>query len=343
MAIFSKRSLQEMLYQNGKFLTEDQLKEHVNKLNGSNKNPLAVEWEVIILNTFSKIGYVQYERKMGKGTPDLFFQSKDESNISFLADITTVSDAGYETDSPVKAFIDATKQILKKNGIKLNAFHYEIGGAKEKRSMRLKIPANSQIPSFFKSPDFKGFIARIKENPCSQQNISLASESVEIRFYYNPQGKYFSGTHPSYNTAHSLTNNTIYNALKSKAQQLKKSDYDGTRAIFLCDGGCNLLTSTLHDWQSYSLDKIVNDFFCHYSSIHFILTFAIRETPYNSLDTRRGKFIEIKLFPHPTFVLSNELSAILNKFVAFLPTPVNTVVNAANKVRSGFEKQGNSF
>lgn len=229
MAIFSKRILHEMLNQNAHFLSKKQLREHVNKLNGCDENPLSTEWETIILNTFSKIGCVRYEQSFGGNKhPDLFFQSNDTSNISFLADITTVSDAGYEKNNPVKAFIDEAKRILKKSGVKLNGFHYKIGGVKGKRSMLSKIPATGRFHSFFKSPDFKGFISKIKKDPASQQSMCFVSENVEIRFYYNPQGKYFSGRHPSYNTAHSLTNNPVYNALKSKAQQLKKSDHNGT-------------------------------------------------------------------------------------------------------------------
>ena len=333
-----------MLNQNAHFLSKKQLREHVNKLNGCDENPLSTEWETIILNTFSKIGCVRYEQSFGGNKhPDLSFQSNDTSNISFLADITTVSDAGYEKDSPVKPFIDETKRILGKNGIKLGGVNCEIDSIKGKRSMLAKIPATGQFHSFFKSSDFKGFIAKIKKDPTSQQSMSFVSENVEIKFYYNPQGKYFSVRYPSYNTAHSLTNNPIYNALKSKAEQLKKSNYKGITAIFLCDGGCNLLTSQLHDWQSYNLDKIITEFFRQYSSIHFILSFTVKETA--SIFSRIGqkKYIEPKPFLNPVFEMPGKLPDILNKFIEYLSVPVNTIVNAAHRVSNGFEKQGNSF
>lgn len=173
--------------------------------------------------------------------------------------------------------------------------------------------------------------------------MCFVSENVEIRFYYNPQGKYFSGRHPSYNTAHLLTNNPVYYALKSKAQQLKKSDYKGTRAIFLCDGGCNLLTSSLHDCQSYNLNAVVNEFFRQYSSIHFVLVFSVKETLYNSLVIKQ-KNIEVKIFFNPIPLKSpDDLLNLLNKFIAILPIPVNTPTNATYKLSKGFEEKGNSF
>lgn len=344
MAIFSKRALQEMLNQNGKLLTEIQLKDHIARLNKGGKNSLPIEWEIVILNALSKLGHVRYEQSFGGEFPDLFFSSGNMSNISFLADITTVSDEWYEESNPVRAFMKETFRILRKNNIKLDGFHYEFGSIKGKRSAKLKIPPKSRFNVFFKGSDFTAFIAKIKENPSIQHNLNFVSDEAEIGFSYNPQGKYSSGRYASYNAAHSLTDNPVYNALKTKAKQLKKSDYDGTLAIFICDGGCNLLTNSLHDWQSYSLDNVISEFFRQYSSIHFILTFAVREVPYSIFEIARQKFIEVKIFQYPTAsMVSEDLLGILNKFVTYLPAPVNTAINAVHRVRNGFERQGISF
>lgn len=345
MAIFPKRILQKMLNQNAHFLSEKQLREHVNKLNKGGIDSLSTEWETIILNTFSKIGHVQHEQSFGGNRfADLFFKSNDEPNISFLADITTVSDRGYEEDNPVKAFIDETKRILKKRGIKLRGFHYEIGSVKDKRGMRLKIPHKGQFDVFFNGFEFTDFTARIKKNPISQHALHFFSKEVEVKLFYNPQSKYISGQHASYNSAHSITNNPVYNTLKSKIDQLKKTGYSGILAIFICDGGCNLLTSNLKDWQSYNLDNIISEFYRQYSSIHFVLVFSVKETPYNFLQVRQKKYIEVKIFSNPlTLKYTEDLLNVLNKFVVNLPLPVNTAINAAHKFSKGFKEKGNSF
>lgn len=344
MAIFSKRILQEMLNQNAHFLSKKQLREHVNKLNKGGIDYLPTEWEVVILNAFSKIGYVRHEQPFRKRLPDLFFQSKNEPSVSFLADITTVSDKGYERENPVKAFIDEAKRILKENGIKLNGFHYEIGSVKDKRAMRLKIPPKEHFDTFFNGFEFKNFTSRILESPASQHALHSVSKEIEVRFFYNPQSKYISGHHASYNTAHSITKNPLYYALEDKAQQLEETGYSGILAIFICDGGCNLLTSSLHDWQSYNLNAVINEFFRQYSSIHFVLVFSVKETPYNFLEIKQKKYIEVKIFLNPIpLKSSDDLLNLLNKFVVHLPTPVNTPINAAYKISNRAEKQGNSF
>jgi hypothetical protein len=345
MAIFSKRLLQEMLNQNAHFLSKDQLEEHVNRLNKGGKNSLSIEWEIVILNAFSKLGQVRYEQSFGgKGFPDLFFSSEDIPVISFVADIATVSDEGYEKDNPVRAFINEAFRILIKNNIKLGGFHYEIGDVKEKRGVKLKIPLKNNFDAFFKGSDFRNFITNIKGNPTSKHTLFLVSAETEVRFYYTPEGKYISGHHAAYKVAHSLTDNPVYYALKSKAQKLKKSGYNGTLAIFICDSGCNLLTSNLCDWRSYNLNNIVNEFFRQYSSISFILIFAIKETPYNFLQVRQKKFIDIKLFLNTaTFKSSENFLDIKNRLFTYLPIPVNTAINAVTRVSKGFEKQGISF
>lgn len=344
MAIFPKRILQEMLNQNAHFLSEKQLREHVNKLNKGCIYSLSTEWETVILNTFSKIGHVQYEQSFGGNRfADLFFKSKDEPNISFLADITTVSDRGYEEDNPVKAFVDETERILKKNGIKLGGMHYEIESIKGKRGMKLKIPPKGQFDIFFNSFEFTDFTARIKKNPIAQHALHFISKEAEVKLFYNPQSKYISLHHASYDTAHSIKNNPVYNTLKSKAEQLKKTGYGGILAIFICDGGCSILNSNFKDWQSYNLDSIISEFYRQYSSIRFILAFTVKEMPHTFFNIKRNKIVEAKLFSNPIFEIPQTLLDNLNKFVAHLPIPVNTVINAAHKVSNRLEKQGSSF
>ncbi len=333
-----------MINENSKLISRVQLKEHVHRLNKGEKGALSTEWEIVILNALSKLGNLRYEEPRGGTYPDLFFTSTDVPNMSFLADIITVSDEGYEDANPINDFRKEFVRILRKNDIKRGGFHYEIGSVKGKRSMMLKIPPKGQFNTFFKSLDFSNFITRISKNPALPQSLNFASNEAEIKIYYDPKRKYFSGGHASYNTVHSLTKNPIYNALKAKAQRLKETGYKGTLSIFLCDGGCNLLTSSLYDWQSYNLNDVINEFFRQYSSVHFILTFAIKEKSDSFLDIRREKSLEVKIFSNPTkSIPSKDLLDTLNKFVNYLPIPANTVINAAHRVKNRFEQEDISF
>jgi hypothetical protein len=48
---------------------------------------------------------------------------------------------------------------------------------------------------------------------------------------------------PAYNGAMTEDQNPVFNALKSKAKQLKKVRYEGPRGIILCDGGSDMIHS----------------------------------------------------------------------------------------------------
>lgn len=344
MAIFSRRVIQEIINQNAHFLTKEQIQEFVNRLNSPTESSLPIEWEVVILNVLHKIGQVRYEQSFGgPKNPDIFFISDDNPTISFIADIATVSDKGYEQDNPVRPFIDEAIRILRKNNIKLGGFHYEIGSTKKKRGVKLKIPPKSQFSTFFSSPEFKNFVSAIKNNPTSPQRLNFISEQTEVRFYYDPQGKYVSGSHASYNTAHSLKDNPIYNALKSKAQQLKQSGYSGVSGIFLCDGGCGILSSVLRDYQSYSLNAVINEFFREYSSVYFVLVFTVKEISYSLFNIKQKRFIEAKLFSNPVFEMPQTFLGIFNKCVEYMPNPIDIPLNAKHKESKSYKELSHSL
>ena len=90
MAIFSRRTLQRLIDENATFMRKDQLEKHKRKLNEAD---LSFEWEVVLLNVFSKLGKVIHEpvfencsRKI-----DILFSTKIKDEIEFLTDITTIS------------------------------------------------------------------------------------------------------------------------------------------------------------------------------------------------------------------------------------------------------------
>jgi len=116
MAIFSRRTVDRMLRENAAFLTEEQLDQHVARLNTKGFQSLDAEWEVAVLNACSKLGRVQHEPLLdGTSKLDLLFTTKDGSK--FLADITTVSDEGLEEKEPVEAFNIELKKRLKRAGL----------------------------------------------------------------------------------------------------------------------------------------------------------------------------------------------------------------------------------
>ena len=141
MAIFSRRTIQRLINENASFLTTKQIKSHVDNLNNGD---LGAEWEVVLLNVFSKLGRVEHEKNFNGKKPDIYFTSEDRS-LDFLADIKTVSDEGTELKNPEKQLDERLfKEIIEKN-IK-GAWSCAIGGnyeeARKTGSMvQLQLPA----------------------------------------------------------------------------------------------------------------------------------------------------------------------------------------------------------
>jgi hypothetical protein len=71
--------------------------------NGSNRDYLAVEWELVLLNAFSKCGNVQHEPVTHAAPLDLLFESYD-GRLRFAADIAAISDRGANRQNPVDRF-----------------------------------------------------------------------------------------------------------------------------------------------------------------------------------------------------------------------------------------------
>ena len=261
MSIFTRRVIQGLINENYKFLTQSQLKKHIDNLNKYEPQKyLDYEWEVVVLNAFSKVGNVIHEPDLESGKkPDLLFRLYDRDYVKLLADIITISDK-----NPVEEFTQTFHNILKnKYNFTDGSFEYRIEGnygddyLKEKN--KLKLPKKSDLYNYiFNTTEFRVWIEHIKSEPNCKQFCNIKNEMAEVKLDYSPsQFLRFSGGHPSFNQpGHSdidyqnrnwrnklLTQNVVYNALKSKAKYLKQASpsYDGQKAIILCEGDCYLL------------------------------------------------------------------------------------------------------
>ena len=60
------------------------------------------EWETAILFALRQVGKIDYEADHG-GTryADVTFYLSDQGTVSFIADVTTVSDRGLDDENPV--------------------------------------------------------------------------------------------------------------------------------------------------------------------------------------------------------------------------------------------------
>ncbi len=122
--------------------------------------------------------------------------------------------------------------------------------------------------------------------------------------------------------------NPVYAALKSKAGQLKKSGSIDPLGIFICDGGCTLLSRPGRQQMQIGLDEVVGEFFRQNSSIAFV---GVLVFPPTRAEAFTGVVKELRITgriyvnPRATRqVPEGPLLELLNRGVAALPLPTAT-------------------
>lgn len=199
MGIFSRRAVQQMINENSEFLTEEQINNHVSRLNREGFQSLDTLWEVAILNAFSKLGNVVHEPELeGKSKLDLLFTCKD--GATFIADITSVSDEGFEREFSVKAFDVELSRRLKKAGLLFKGWYLRVGSHPAKKyneNPRPKLPPRADFAKEIFNFKFKDFLRQVKENPEQTRTYMVSNENTEITLTYHLQNNYFTSQMPA--------------------------------------------------------------------------------------------------------------------------------------------------
>jgi hypothetical protein len=326
MAIFSRRTLQRLLNENASFLRRRQLRNHVDKLN---KGDISAEWEVVLLNIFSKLGKVEHERKFNGKNPDIYFTSDDHA-LDFLADIKTVSDEGIELKNPQRELYERLHKEIKERDIK-GAWNLQIGGNDEEARktgamIQLKLPPLARFNQEIFNEKWEEFTSQIRSEPNREHRYVIKDGRTDLVISYKPSAEWYStGGYPSYKSITSrehLIQNSIWNGLVAKSEQLIDSGYEGTLGIILCDGGSEYLRRSR---------TIIHEFFRTHPRINFVLGFeAIQNFGHDSSN-------QVMFY----FEKGEGLSAELEDFLSNLhthsdifPYPVKSAINALNALKS---------
>src|ERR1051326_5857290 len=130
MAIFNRRIIQRLIYENAEFLPRRQVKKNVDELNRMHvTQTLTPEWELVLINALSKVGRVQHEQSFGGSTrPDIFFECASNPTVQFVADIRTVSDKGFEDANPYRPLFDRLMERVQERGLRPNTFSLNVEG-----------------------------------------------------------------------------------------------------------------------------------------------------------------------------------------------------------------------
>ena len=267
-----------------------------------NLGEIPTEWEMVLLNAFSKIGTVGYEKDFGghkKG--DIYFEDMGNKGGNFLAEVTTVSDEGLDKLNPVEELIAELNRRAKQNDINPAYFSLRVGDGNKKQykggpKAQLKLPGKAYFEERLFGPKFQSFLSDIKRQPAASSRFEIKSKEIDLTLDYLPKGLHFNASWISYKVVYSLTENRIYSALHEKAVQLQATKFKGPIGIFLCDGGCNFLASDSLGNLSYTPREVIFNFLHEHDSISFVVTFVVR---------REQKFISSPFVDNPYRVFTN--------------------------------------
>lgn len=333
-----------MLNENSESLTKEQLEQQVARLNANGFQPLDTEWEVGVLNSFSKLGTVVHEPELeGTAKLDLLFIADDASN--FLADITSVSDEGFEERIPVKAFYVELQERLRRAGVLYRGWQLSIGShpAKFGGPTIPAVPPRTEFAKEIFNGKFKQFLKRVKDQPYESRTYNVTTRQTAISLTYDPRCQYFTTTGPVYSQALKKDQNPVFNALRLKAKQLKKVSYEGPKGIVLCDGGSDMVHSRPHSSFDFNFNAIdaTKEFLRQNQSIDFVLLVSsvwIDAGRYGVSSRGPVRKVQVTLVPNRCFErVPKRIQEILGQLESCFPEPENTASGARETIRQGYK------
>jgi hypothetical protein len=343
MAIFSRRTIQQMINGNAAFLTEEQIDKHIFRLDSNSFESIATEWEVVVLNVFSKIGHVEHEPNLGTSRKlDLRFTHYGDQS-QFVADIATVSDEGYEDETPLKAFDIEFRHHIKRAGLAFCDFGYSVKPQPPTDAKtRLILPKQKYFSEEIFNKQFKTFLWEVKHNLGEARSHHILTDKTNIVITYDPEKKASRGAGYVYTLAISKTQNPVYNALRSKQRQLRQIEFSGAKGIIVCDGGSHMFNAKASgEYRPYfNAAEVINEFLRQNQSINFVLAISV-------IFTNRGRTkinakrpmrkVKVELFPNRRFVsLSEKLRNRIAEIERYFPEPFNIPDGERETIRQGF-------
>ena len=308
------------------------------RLNKADSNRLPAMWELVILRGLAIAGELLHEKALPNGRrPDFQLLLVDNPHrLIVCGEISTVSDAGLHKQNPVGILRSEIDRLALKYRLNPNHFRYDVDGghvgAYKTGRIALKLPSPQRLQSIIKQK-VKPFIRELAKQPRPLAHFEYGDDT-NFSIGYDQTQRFAGGGHPSYETAISLTNNSVFKALKQKVGQLSAASEDTIRLIILCDGGCTMMNR--RGMSSLNAPAIAQDFLRQHSSIDLVLLVSVTRTT-DSYGTR-------ELAPHFELVVpriaarhkrlnSDALKIVhkaLERAVASIPQAVREPINAAH-------------
>ncbi len=249
---------------------------------------LATMWEVAVLHALAQMGELENEVALESGKrPDIIFHNHE---ISFLADIRTISDEGIDKNNPVRQLETEIKTLMRKLGLPAGGLNIRVGAKWETtargKEISLRLPERSRIRELVQEqikPSLKQQIAQGLE----VLHFEVKDEHASVQGTIDTRGSRSNQvSYAAYNIPTIPDRNPLYSALEDKAKQLKGAG--GLVGVIICDGDTRTLAERKQLWDDVSVQQIVEKFFQQHSLIGFVLLLSVREESRSNLDWVRG-------------------------------------------------------
>jgi hypothetical protein len=312
----------------------------VKRLNRQGKDRIAAMWEVAVFHGLAQRGTLLTEQPLPSGRkPDIAFSG---SGISFIADITSVSNDGVNADNPTMELSAAIEKAKGKLGLPIGGMNLRISSVQKKTNRGVKtvlrLPHEKQIQRFVNEqivPQLKDQIRAGQTVLSLEIDSEVAGLSLTID---SSRGHYNSVGFASFDGPTIIDRNPLYSALKAKASQLRGAE--GRVGIIVGDADSTplkKLTSATHG--VIPAGEIAYEFLRQHSSIDFVLLLTITEKQRATFEPRpASRNITPLLVVRNIDDASRRLEAFFADIIADMPSPVMMPINAALRAReSGYD------
>ncbi len=332
--IFARRALQHRLDELSHVLDKNATTKLASRLNKPGKDRLAAMWEVVTLHALSKLGVLRHEDPLESGRqPDITFNN---GSIFMTADITTVSDEGLHEKNPVRELSELIEKEKTRLGLPIGGLQIKVESKMQRysrgRKTILRLPEKRRLREFVLDhiiPQLRSQLEAGAQNP----SLTIEDESTAIHVSVDPNSSPFSSTaYAAYDIPTIPDRNPLYNALHSKAGQLKGAP--GIVGIIVGDGDSKALAERMSGSDGLTGRTIAEEFLRQHSSVHFVLLISVREKsntwyqPHN-----RDRWLDAELIVSKTNAPTADLLPFFECMLQEFPRPVQMPVNAAHRAR----------
>lgn len=339
--VFSNRSIQILLYKLAGVLPAEQYKKLVSRLNHVNDQRLDAMWEAVFLGCLAHETFFLHEEVVGeRSRPDFQYAiPTPDGNLSIVGDVTAVSDKGLDDLNPIEWIREQIFDMAERAGLDPNCFNTHVSGGVKGEWPKIKTGLDlgkKKLLNEMLQDEVRPFIKALSRSEDAPREFRPSNIEIGLTVKYVPNQWASSGGHVSYDVIHSPTKNHVYEALRSKSDQLRGAADDAVRLIVLCDNDCAAMHSSMSGVRA---SEIAQEFLNKTKTVDGVLLIAVkkkRSSPQSYRDVELDfQFVRSAKSNRLSDSDKKALLAFLERVIAHFPDPIQDPCNARIRALSG--------